>query len=37
MKWIFRKWDGIMDRVDLAQNRDRWRVLMNVVTNLGVP
>jgi hypothetical protein len=23
LKWIFRKWDGSMDWIDLAQNRDR--------------
>jgi hypothetical protein len=29
-------WDG-MDWIDLAQNRDRWRALMNTVMNLWVP
>jgi hypothetical protein len=29
-------WDG-MDWIDLAQNRDHWRVLVNTVTNLRVP
>jgi hypothetical protein len=29
-------WDG-MDWIDLAQNRDRWRVLVNMVMNLRVP
>jgi hypothetical protein len=23
LKWIFKKWDGGMDWIDLAQNRDR--------------
>ena len=23
LKWIFRKWDGGMDWIDLAQDRDR--------------
>ena len=23
LRWIFRKWDGGIDRVDLAQERDR--------------
>ena len=22
--WIFRKWDEGMDRIDVAQDRDRW-------------
>jgi len=34
LKWIFRKWDGGMDWIDLAQNRDRWRALANAVMNL---
>jgi hypothetical protein len=29
-------WDG-MDLIDLAQDRDRWRVLVNTVMNLRVP
>jgi len=26
-----------MDWIDLAQDRDRWKVLVNAVTNLLVP
>jgi hypothetical protein len=29
-------WDG-MDWIDLAQNRDQWRALVNMVMNLRVP
>jgi hypothetical protein len=29
-------WDGI-DWIDLAQDRDRWRALVNMVMNLQVP
>jgi len=28
---------GDMDWIELAQDRDRWRALMNVVMNTGVP
>jgi hypothetical protein len=28
-------WDGI-DLIDLAQDRDQWRALVNTVMNLGV-
>jgi hypothetical protein len=36
LKCIFKKWNGSMDWIDLAQNRDRWRALVNAVTNLRV-
>jgi hypothetical protein len=29
-------WDG-MDWIDLAQNRDQWRALVNTIMNLRVP
>jgi hypothetical protein len=37
LRLIFRKWDGGMDWCMLAQDRDRWRALMNAGMNLWVP
>jgi len=38
LKWIFRKLDGGgMDWMNVAQNRDGWWALVNVVMNLRVP
>ena len=28
---------GVMDWIELAQDRDRWRVLLNAAMNLRVP
>jgi hypothetical protein len=36
LKRMFRKWDGDMDLIDFAQNRERRRALVNGVMNLWV-
>jgi len=37
LRWIFKKWDGEMDWIDLAQDRDRWRTIVNGVMTLRIP
>ena len=38
LKWIFKKrTGGGMDWINLAQNRDRWRALVNAAMKLRIP
>jgi len=37
LKWIFKKWDESMDSIDMAQNGDGRRPVVNAVTNFWVP
>ena len=37
LKWIFKNGvGGVTDWIDLAQDRDKWQALVNVVMNLWV-
>jgi hypothetical protein len=37
IKMDLQKWDRGMNWIDLAQDMDRWRVVVNTVMNLQVP
>jgi hypothetical protein len=37
LKWIFKKWDGDMDWIELVQGRDRSGAVLNAVMKLWVP
>jgi hypothetical protein len=38
LKWILEKYDWmVMDWIDLAQDRNQWRALMNTIINVQIP
>ena len=37
LKWFFEKLVGGIDWIDQAQDRDRWRAVVNAVMNLRIP
>ena len=37
LKCIFNTWDGNMDWIELARDRNRWWALVNTVMSLQVP
>jgi hypothetical protein len=37
LKLIFKKLDGVMDWINLAQSRDRWQDLVRAVMNVRAP
>jgi len=36
LKQMLKTWHVGMDRIDVAQDRDRWRAVLNAVMNPGV-
>jgi hypothetical protein len=37
VKWIYKKWDGSTDWIDLTQDRNRWWTLVNAAMKCWVP
>jgi hypothetical protein len=37
LRWIFRKWNGGMDWIDVDRDRKRWRALVNAAMSIRAP
>ena len=37
LKWIFKKWVGNFDWINLGYDKDKWLAVVNTVMNLWVP
>jgi hypothetical protein len=37
LEWIFQEWDGGIDWIYLAEDRDRWLAVVNAVMNFRAP
>jgi hypothetical protein len=37
LKGIIKKWDGYLNWIDLAQERDSWQAYLHAIMNLWVP
>jgi hypothetical protein len=35
LKCIFKEWDGDVNWIYLSEDKDRWRILVNAITNSG--
>ena len=34
LRWIFKKWNGDMEWIDMTQDRDRWQAFVKAVMNI---
>jgi hypothetical protein len=37
LRWTFKKWEGVIERIQLAQVKENLRALVNAATNIRVP
>ena len=36
LKWIFEEWDGGLDWIDLAQDREKWRAVVQTIMSTRI-